>query len=217
MQLCFHNGEKSVEYKTPFMILGYSADDLRIRFIIDEKCLMPYLINWALAKINEDFPVDAFATDNVVYAIDYLKDEDTAESVKGKFAAYFTAEISDSIFAQIPVALTEKEENALIETQFVNPEYTEHVKDEITQIAEMAYNEDLDKMLKAMAYQFCSLYGFFAAMRNGDLANLPGFRRYVKRNMNRNVAGWLNEIYIVFAQGLKDAENDIDCVGYDYL
>lgn len=217
MQLCFYNGEKSVEYKTAFNVLGYSADDLRIRFIIDKDGLAPYFVNWALAKINEDFPVDAFAADNVVYAIDYLSDEDTAESVKGKFTAFFTAEINDSVFAQIPVALTEKEEGALIETQFVNPEYTDEVKDEVTQIAEMAYNEDLDKMLKAMAYQFCSLYSYFAEMRNIELSNLPGFRRYVKRNMNRNVAGWLNEIYIVFAQGLKDAENDIDCVGYDYL
>ncbi len=215
MQLCFHNGEKSVEYKTPFKILGYSADDLRIRFIIDEKCLMPYFINWALAKINEDFPVDAFAADNVVYAIDYLSDEDTAESVKGKFTAYFTAEINDSVFAQIPVALTEKEESALIETQFVNPEYTEEVKDEITQIFEMVYSEDLDKMIKATAYQFCSVYQFFADMRNIELSNLPGFRRYVRRNMNRNVAGWLNEIYIVFAQGLKDAEADVYNERYD--
>ena len=216
MQLCFYSGGKSAEYKTAFKILGYSADDLRIRFIIDKDCLAPYFVNWVLTKINADFPIDAFAADNVIYAIDYLKDEDTAESVKGRSYPFFTAEISNSIFAQIPVALTEKEENTLIETQFVNPEYSEEVKDEITQIFEMAYSENLDNMIKTTAYQFCSVYQYFAEKRNIELSNLPGFRRYVRRNMNRNVSGWLNEIYIVFAQGLKDAEAEVCNESYDW-
>lgn len=201
MQLDFYNGRKSGNFETALKIVNFSYDGERVHFEVDEECLATNILQTALFKVEENHAIDAFAADNVAYAIDFIEDMETEE-----YTPYFVVSIGDAITEYIPVALSEKEMTILFDSQFVRPDLTEEVKEEIRGIPEMIVCNTYDEMIKKAASMLNTLYRSVCAKNNKVLSGLPGFTQYINQHMYTVVSGWLNDMYVEFAKALKATE-----------